>query len=88
MFSYKILSSWIKKQIIVPIEKIIVLLEQNKETLREARKEVVAQLDHEKVELAWALELQRKRIDMQIDQIDATLKQFEFLQEKLTSEIA
>lgn len=52
MFSYKILSSWIKKQIIVPIEKIIVLLEQNKETLREARKEVVAQLDHEKVELA------------------------------------
>jgi len=85
MFSFEVYGKWIKKQITVPLEKIEDLLLQNKILLINTRNSIDKQIeDTSKIELKAPLELQKKRIEMQLESIETFLPQIHESIEKLS----
>lgn len=67
MFRFEIYNWWIKKQISKPLEDIHKLLEKNRDVLSDTKNDILEQINQtEKIELKSLLELQLKRVKMQL----------------------
>lgn len=70
MFSFEVYNGWIKKQIAKPLQQILELLEKNKTILEETKHEIENQIETtDKVDYRATLELQLKRVEIQIRDI-------------------
>ena len=67
MFSFSVYNGWIKKQIRDPLEKILLLLEKNRDILEKTIEQIEKQkMESQKQEHIAALSLQIKRLEIQL----------------------
>lgn len=84
MFSFQVYNTWIKKQIAKPLEQILELLEKNKDILGETKKEIEQQIEEtDIVDYRATLELQLKRVEVQIRDISRFIPMIKQSIEKL-----
>jgi hypothetical protein len=70
MFNFSIYNSWIKKQIFDPLSEIYNLLEKNLEILTDTNRALEKQIsENVDVSIQVALTLQKKRLDLRIEDI-------------------
>lgn len=78
MFSFGVYNGWIKKQIAKPLQQILELLEKNKTILEETKHEIENQIETtDKVDYRATLELQLKRVEIQIRDISRYIPMIE-----------
>jgi len=84
MFDYTTYNSWIKKQIIIPLEQIKALLEKNLEILSNQKKEIQDLL---KIETdprkSWPILASKKRVEMRIEEIQIHIEKMSLFINKL-----
>lgn len=84
MFNFAIYNSWIKKQILIPLEQIHALLEQNVKLLTEQVSDIDAQLSAElDSSKSAALSMSKTRSVMRSDEIKKHIENMEVFIEKL-----
>ena len=75
MFNFSIYNSWIKKQILVPLEQISNLLEKNLEKLNQNKIDIEKQiLETTNQSFAWPLIASKTRTEMNINDIEKHIK--------------
>jgi len=84
MFSFPVYNSWIKKQILTPLEQILALLEKNLSLLIQTSKDIEQQITQtHKIEYKSTLELQLQRIELQKREIQRYIPQLQESIDKL-----
>lgn len=85
IFNFSKYGSWIKHQILEPIESILLLLEKNRDTLQKTIQSLDTQI--RKVtdpSLQKPLILQKERLEIQTESFERVMKMMESYKEKLT----
>ncbi len=84
IFNFNKLNSWLKKEILEPIHEIIILLEKNQKILENTNSALVAQIQEtQEITHKQPLELQQKRLEIKIVEIQNMKNLLTSYQEKL-----
>jgi len=84
VFNFVKYGNWVKKQILEPIESILLLLSKNHDILIQTRESLEHQIQTESdPSLAKPLMLQKERINLQIENFERTIEMLEGYREKL-----
>jgi hypothetical protein len=84
IFNFVKYGNWMKSQVIAPIDEILELLEKHKYTLMSTLESLSTQiLETRESSLLRPLELQKKRIEIQIENFDQMIDMMRWYQEKL-----
>jgi len=78
MFSFEVYNSWIKKQISKPLEDILVLLENSKQIISWSIQDINTEIKKtKKIEYVSVLKLQKKRLKMQLKNVNEQIPKLE-----------
>lgn len=84
IFNFVKYGNWIKKQILEPIESILLLLAKNRDTLNKAISSLDSQITETvEVSLQKPLILQKQRLEMQIESFEKNIEMLEGYKNKL-----
>jgi len=84
MFNYSVYNSWIKKQILTPLEQILDLLNKNLNILKQSKESIEKQiLETSDPSLKWPIIASKTRIEMKIEEIEKHIERISLYAEKL-----
>lgn len=88
MFNYSIYNSWVKNQILFPIEQIIELLNKNLSIIVKNKENIEKQIsDTNNQSHKWALNWTKVRMEMKIDEIQKHLEKLNLYANKLRKKV-